>query len=244
MKFEELENLSSLHAHEEELRAESISIINSDEEMLENMMLIANAMNIYFGFTHDHVNRNEDELTLQFLGLRQFNNAAASIKLGMSGYAQIAISLVRDILEVSFLLDYFRSDLTKISEWKKATPKERKTNFSPIAVRTALDNRDGNKEKKRAQAYSLLSEYASHATYGGFNLIRREGLGALGPFVDEMKLKAWIQELALRLIPSAALFSAFFVDVAPPLAALKADFLAQVKAWQEKNFKKVQNTET
>jgi hypothetical protein len=208
------------------------------------MRLNAEAMNLFYAFTHDHVHLNEDELTLQFLGLRLFNSAAASIKLGMSGYAQTAISLVRDILEISFLLDYFKSDPSKIPEWKNATAKERKTKFSPVNIRIALDTRDGFKEKRRAEVYELLSEHASHVSYGGFKLIRSDGLGNLGPFIDEKILKAWVQELTLRLVPGATIFAIFFVDASPPLQQLRMKYIDQVRAWQERMFKQPKQSET
>src|SRR5215208_6591204 len=37
------------------------------------------------------------------------NDAAASVRLALSGYYQVAFLLVRDILEVGFLLDFFRT---------------------------------------------------------------------------------------------------------------------------------------
>jgi hypothetical protein len=39
-------------------------------------------------FTHDHQHGSKNELTLQYLGVRLFNAAAASIKLALSGYYQ------------------------------------------------------------------------------------------------------------------------------------------------------------
>lgn len=238
MKFDDLENLLSLHGHEEKLRADSISIINADASMIESVALVANAMNIFFGFTHDHEHLDDDELTLQFFGLRQFNTAACSIKLALSGYTQTAISLTRDILEVAFLLDFFRTDRAKIQEWKKATKQERKKNFSPVAIRTAIDERDGYKEKKRAKVYALLSEYASHVTYDGFKLLKRDGLGELGPFISEKHLAAWLQEIVLRLVPSASVFAAQFPNVSAPLNQLRKDYNVGVRAWQAKHFKK------
>jgi hypothetical protein len=47
-------------------------------------------MNAVFAFTQEHVQGSDDELTLQLLGIRLFNDAAASIKLALSGYYQKA----------------------------------------------------------------------------------------------------------------------------------------------------------
>jgi len=36
---------------------------------------------VIYGLTHDHPHNSDDELTLQFLGIRLFNSAASSIRL-------------------------------------------------------------------------------------------------------------------------------------------------------------------
>jgi hypothetical protein len=63
-------------------------------------------MNAIYAFTHDHVHGSENELTLQYLGIRLFNAAGASVKLALSGYYQKAFDQVRDVIETYFLVDY------------------------------------------------------------------------------------------------------------------------------------------
>jgi hypothetical protein len=87
-----VDNLKTLHEHEEKLRAESLAIINKSATLKEHCHVIHEAMNIVYGFTRDHPHRSEDELTLQLLGIRLFNASAASVKLALSGYYQIAFS--------------------------------------------------------------------------------------------------------------------------------------------------------
>jgi hypothetical protein len=50
--------------------------------------------------------------------------------------------LQRDLLEVSFLLDYFRSNRDRIAEWRGCTESARNKYFSAFKIRTALDDRD------------------------------------------------------------------------------------------------------
>jgi hypothetical protein len=63
-------------------------------------------MNAIYAFTHDHAHGSENELTLQYLGIRLFNAAGASLKLALSGYYQKAFDQVRDVIETYFLVDY------------------------------------------------------------------------------------------------------------------------------------------
>src|SRR5688500_10643967 len=80
-----LDNLKSLHAHEEELRAENLKIVATDPTLSELFFLISNAMNVFFGFSHDHKTRSDDELTIQYFAIRLFNTTGVSIKLALGG---------------------------------------------------------------------------------------------------------------------------------------------------------------
>jgi len=93
------ENIKTLHAHEEKLRAQSLELIKKDNELSTHWEMIAEAMNVIYAFSHDHVHQSEDELTLQLFDIRLFNAAGASIELGLSGYYQKAFDQVRDIVE-------------------------------------------------------------------------------------------------------------------------------------------------
>ena len=69
------DNLTLLHKGEEELRAQSLAIIQADPELSDHWDLVAEAMNVIYAFTHDHQHGSENELTLQYLGIRLFNAA-------------------------------------------------------------------------------------------------------------------------------------------------------------------------
>ena len=71
------DNLISLHDGEEQLRARSLAVIEADADLSEHWNLIAEAMNAIYAFSHDHIHGSEDELTLQYLGIRLFNAGGA-----------------------------------------------------------------------------------------------------------------------------------------------------------------------
>jgi hypothetical protein len=199
------DNLASLHKLEEELRPKSLAAIEADPVLSEHWTFVAEVMGAIYAFTHDHVHGNEDELTLQYLGIRLFNAAGASIKLALSGYYQKAFHQVRDILETSFLVDYLSTYRDKIDEWRCADKKKRIAHFGPAFIRKALDERDGYTSGKRKEIYDLFSEVASHASYAGISLITTgpDNMAQVGPFFDQKKLTVWLQEMALRLSPAA-----------------------------------------
>jgi len=195
----DLDNLKSTHKHEEDLRTQSLAMIEANLEWKQRLILIEKALALLFAYTHDYTNQSDDELTLQFLGIRLFNTGASALKLGLSGYCQQGFSLLRDIIEVGFLLDYFGSWPKKISEWKISNDADRMNKFGPKHIRAALDKRDGNKQ------------YGSHATYKGFRMnVKENNFGELGPFISEAHLRAFLEESVLRLGPASVLYGTLF----------------------------------
>jgi hypothetical protein len=236
MADEPKENYERLHKHEEQLRIESLAVIAKRENLSDHWKLVQEAMNVIYAFAHDHEHGSDDELTLQFLGIRLFNDAAASIKLALSGYYQKAFVHVRDILETYFLVDYLRSNPTQISVWKNADKKQLKQDFSPLRIRDELDKRDGYKKKQRAAFYSLVSDHASHATYKGFHLTTQGGLGQIGPFLDEAKLQAWLEEMAKRFGHAAIVLRSDFEGTDVRLDRTRKHYLDVMNAWGKKYF--------
>ena len=195
------DNLCSLHKHEEELRARSMTFIEADAALSDHWNLVGEAMNTIFAFSHHHAHGSENELTLQYLGVRLFNAAAASVKLALSGYYQKAFDQVRDVIETYFLVDYLSTYPEKIGEWKHADKKKRISHFGPGFIRNALDKRDGYTSGQRKKIYDLVSELASHASYSGILLMATgaANMVQVGPFFGERKLATWLQEMAMRL---------------------------------------------
>ena len=207
--------IKDTHAHEEKSRAESMAIIESDPEFGRRLEMIEKAMAIIFTFTIDHTSRTVDENTAQMLGVRLFNAAGAGLKLALSGYYQTAFHQARDIMETGFLLDYFRTSPGQISVWRTSDRATRRKFFDPVKIRIALDDRDKDTEKRREAEYNKLSELASHATFRGFSLTSRGGFGELGPFVEPVNLKAWLEEMVLRFGPATVMYANQFPDPDP-----------------------------
>src|SRR5271156_4468220 len=138
----ETDNLTSLHKHEEELRGRSLAAI-ADAALSDHWNLVGEAMNTIYAFTHDHAHGSDNELMLQYLGIRLFNAAGASVRLAFPGYYQKAFDQMRDVIETYFLVVYFSTYPEMIDEWKRADKKKRISHFGPGFIRNALDKRDG-----------------------------------------------------------------------------------------------------
>ena len=218
-------DIAATHEHEEKLRTESMVLIRADRELSRRLAVIQKAMTVIFGYTVDHTSRNENEATVQLLGIRLFNAAASGMKLALSGYYQTAFQQARDIMETGFLLDYFRTSPEQIPVWKTADRATRRELFDPVKIRQALDKRDGDTQLlRRAEQYRKLSELASHATWRGFTMTTRQGIGELGPFIEPINLKAWLHEMVLRLGPSAVVYGNHFPNADSKLERFFQEF--------------------
>lgn len=208
------ENFGSLHKHEETIRAQSIEAIKASENFLMHAALIEHTMSLLKYFIQVHQSSDEDVRTVQLLGIRLFNAAASVWKLLLSGYHQTSALQQRDMLETIFLLDYFCTDQSLIADWRNSTDKVRRKKFGPVAVRTALDERDGSTTGKRDDAYKMFCEFAAHPTYLGFHMLTDKKGGDIytGPFFEISWLKAGLDELARHL----ALAGSVFVNLFPP----------------------------
>lgn len=201
-----------------------MELIRADRESSRRLAVIQKAMTVIFGYTVDHTSRSENEATVQLLGIRLFNAAASGVKLALSGYYQTAFQQARDIMETGFLLDYFRTSPEQIPMWKTADRATRRELFDPVKIRQALDKRDGDTQLRRAEQYRKLSELASHATWRGFAMTTRQGIGELGPFIEPINLKAWLHEMVLRLGPSTVVYANHFPNAEPKLDRFFQEF--------------------
>jgi hypothetical protein len=236
MPMEPIDNLVTLHAEEEKLRGQHLALTARNEELRDHIHMIREAMNMLWAFTHDYTRKNDDELTMQFLGIRLFNAAAASIKLAHSGYYQNAFSALRDFLETFFLVDFLVSNPAKVNEWRAAEAKALRNEFGPAAVRDALDTRDGFKEKKRKQLYDLISHHATHATPSGFKMTVKDTLGEIGPFYRPESFVAWAQEGVKMICNSGVVYGAFFKEVDITLLRTKEHYIGELDKWKTKYF--------
>ncbi|GIK98426.1 MAG: hypothetical protein BroJett029_26350 [Alphaproteobacteria bacterium] len=230
------EKFTRLHEGEEFFRAKSIEAIRKSEDLLAHAALIERAMDLIDYFCRQHVAQNEDELTIQLLGIRLFNGSASALKLLLSGYYQTSALQQRDLLETIFLLDYFSTDKTRIARWRESDERARQKDFAPIVVRKALDERDGFTERRREKAYKLLCELAGHPTYAGFRMLapQKGGDAHCGPFFEFTAFKAVYEELTKHSVQAGNAFIRFFTASTVAAYQTKISFIESQGEWAER----------
>ena len=178
---------------------------------------------------------DEDMKVIQVLGMRTFNAFGASLKLALSGYTQDSALILRDILETVFLLNLFRRDRTLIERWRFADDKTRRREFSPAAVRKALDERDGFRERKREEMYRMFSELAAHPTMKSAYLMRprKEGDAVIGPFIAPGTLEAVISEMGRLAVQVGEVLDPFFPETWADVLPSRADYARARAEWFE-----------
>jgi hypothetical protein len=230
-KFEQLAK------QEEDIRSKSILTLNAHQELKDHVNVIYSSLNLVFELTITYKNRSDDELTIQYLGIRLFNSVISSIKLLLAGYYQGSVIFQRDILEVGYLLDYFLLYPENISDWKKSTAEERFKKYRPKKIRRALDNRDGFQDEKRSKKYRVMCEYAAHATFSGLKLIAPKKLITLGPFLDAGYLRFVLEELALDFPLFALIYPQHFKEVPSEIGEKVKTDMNDIKKWANKYLK-------
>ena len=227
-----LDNLSALHAEEEELRLKALRLVADDSQLQLHISVIGNAMNLADVFRKFPTD-NEDLKAIQMLGMRTFNGFGSSLKLALSGYGQNSVLILRLILEHVFLLDLLNGNRSLIERWRYADDKERNDKFKPIEVRKALDGRDGFTDKKRYRHYKLLSELAAHPTMQSVYMMRprQDGDAQSMPFVEEGVLKPVLLEMARLAVMFGDILDHFFFNTWVDGHQTRVDYKRARRRW-------------
>lgn len=233
------DNLTRLHYKEEELRAESLRRIGELPDLAAHLNIIERVMDLIFALLPSIRVTDEDELHLGNLGIRCFNALAASLRLMLGGYYQASALHIRDLLETTFLIDYFSTDRALVTQWRTMSDRDRKIAFKPITVRDALDKRDGFTTRKRKEAYELLCKLAGHATPEGAVMLAPDpsiGTVHCGPFLETTALDAVLSEAAKTAIQAAGAFRQVIKADGIDAHAARIGFMHEEAAWLKRFF--------
>ncbi len=234
------ENLFLMHEGEEDLRAKSISIIEASEDMSLHVSMIERCMNTLQYIRENTPDMSEDQMIVALIGASVFNSTASAFKLLLGGYYQSSGLQIRYIMESGWLIDYLKTDLKLVQEWKMTPEDKRQSVFRPGKIRDALDKRDGLKEKKREAHYKRLCVLCGHPTFAGFAMLRPEpnADAYMGPFLVPSLLEGCIQELVQVSITAAQAFTRFYPPKTLSDYKARVHFCEASEDWMEKVFDK------
>lgn len=181
-----------------DIHAQNDKIIRESRWCMENIEFSNKAIDVLRAASYLPL-ESDDDVTLLRLAIRLINSAGAAGISTLNGYYQPAASNIRDIIEVSFLLDLFSRDGSQIAKWRTADKKTRYAHFRPVAIRTTLDNLDGKSSSFRNEAYKLYSEHGTHMNASAVMLMSPNMNTIVGPFPDAERVFALSFDIARYL---------------------------------------------
>lgn len=147
--------------------------------------------------------RKGDHL-IEYLCGRVASSARATLRLVRFGFYDEALSLCRSIGEVANLLCLFNEDPDAFQAWRTASRSTRLKEFSPLKVRTRLEQLN-QRPPIDQERYRLLSEVAAHVHPDtkpqSHNLL---GVPMAGAAFQDQGLLVCVNELAWALVFSVA----------------------------------------
>ncbi len=236
MTFAKLQNL---HVGEEAIREESLKRLAADPDMAAHLAVIEHSLNLIHELLPSSKVQDADQRTVANLGVRLFNSITASMKLSLSGYYQASGLHLRDVLETTFLLDYFSTDPALVTEWRTTPEKQRKAKFGPAKIRTELDKRDGFTKARRKDAYDMLCSLAGHATPEGVVMLVPVPGGTdvhCGPFLENTALHSVLSETAKSAVTAAGAFRTVIRDKTLDQSEARIVFMEAEANWFERFF--------
>ncbi|MDR6634582.1 hypothetical protein J2X72_003392 [Phyllobacterium sp. 1468] len=232
------ENLSLLHAGEEDLRQKSVEIIEASNAMYMHVSMIQTCMDMLQYVRKNTPDMSEDQLIVALLSASVFNSIASGLKLMFGGYYQASGLQIRYVLETGWLIDYLKTDPALVQIWK-VTPEDKRQNvFRPGLVRDKLDKRDGFKEKKREAHYKRLCVLCGHPSFAGFTMLRSESNGDahMGPFLVPSLLEACVQELVQCSVVAGFSIMRFFPPNSLSDYKARVHYIETYAGWTEEVF--------
>lgn len=220
-----------LYFEEENIIKKSIEQIINNVSLKDQLDMLEESGKLIITFISNYKANDDKELTYQIIGSRMFNSVVVSFKLLLSGYYQHSASIIRDVLESMYLLDYFSLYPEKVQEWKKCDEKKQKKEFSQVNIRTALDERDKLSNMKRLERYKLLCKIGTHPSYEGLMLIAPNNNVIAGPFFHADYLKASLEETVQISTEAAIIFIELFKNQHPNIIKKVSCFFEKYKAW-------------
>lgn len=224
-------NLQSLHSLEASVRDASLVAVSNDAALADHVQAVHDALDHLTVLLLVPSTPGTREHTLQLLAMRLFNVGACVLKLGLSGYYQVAWQLLRDSLEIVNLVDLFRIDPAALGKWQVADDNTLKREFGPAKVRLALEAHPDFAGQRRDRIYESFSGFAAHASYKGFALLAPGNTPKLGPFMDGKLLRALLEDFGPHFSHAALGIGMLFEDVEIQIIEAKGAFLCKLRKY-------------
>jgi hypothetical protein len=159
------ENLANMLEAEKKMREKILVAIGADEECHDHLKILSEALDWIRKIAIDRKHNTDDELVVQGLIARIYNDVSVAFELIISGFYQASLMITRDIHESSLLIRRFALYTPAIQEWKNGKY------FSPSDNRKFLEENENEYSKGTAGGarvlYGYFSTLGTHPTWKG-----------------------------------------------------------------------------
>lgn len=152
-------------------------------------------MIIKYSLLVDANDRNKG--TIQLIATRLAFSAASAFTLALNGYYHNSMMIIRDIMEIGFLLDYFTYKPESILDWTTCNDEKRKSDYSVPVLYRKLTGLEKTHNNSRKFIYSEYSRMFTHASPNFAFLITKNGERITDPMIRDDQLEFCIWELSL-----------------------------------------------
>lgn len=198
--------LRNLASQERSAYREALRFVEHDDVCLSHVRMNETAVCLLENLVTQLDATSPTESVIQGLAARCINSHEAGFGLAARGWAQPALTLLRDVVETASLAGLFHQDKALVAEWL-AKPRQQK--FRPEAVRDSLRLIEHIDKATRSIPYQQLSRVAAHPDPESLELLRMTGGGApqVGPILHTDQFQAVMREFARQSVFVGMAFS-------------------------------------
>lgn len=181
---------------------------DSDPWQLECMAYLNSAIDVFTSIARVKYNGNDNAegyrlVVMQTLGVRVLNDIGATGELLSRGYYQPAVTMIRDLMECTFLLDLFSRSPDDLQRWIDLGLDPGKKDYKPGKVRERLEELDKEKSEARFRQYNFYSAYGAHPNSKGVFFIAPNNAVEIGPFADKQRVAILLRDYTLLSVMAA-----------------------------------------
>jgi hypothetical protein len=241
-------NFVFLNNQQQQLRGLAIEALEASPDHLLHLQMVERSLDLLNILVEKAPAANEDQITVQLLGVRVSNDLMGCLQLCLAGLCQSGVMLLRDAFETTLLVDYLHHAPSRIVVWRDFTAKNEQVastenrrkvaeEFRAISIREALDSRDGDATLRRQKRYKMLCNLGAHPTSVGAALTRGDDcLPRWGPFFRKDLIFATIEELTWVAMEGALVLGHHFDLQSSPHIAVDIGFYETMSLWNEHFF--------
>jgi hypothetical protein len=141
--------------------------------------------------------KGKSEGIIQLIATRLAFSAASAFTLALNGYYHNSMMIIRDIMEIGFLLDYFTYKPELILDWATCDDKKRKKEYQASELYKKLTGLENTHNNARKFIYSEYSRIFTHTSPNFAFFITKNGERITDPIICDDQLEFCIWELSL-----------------------------------------------